>query len=118
MAVYLSTSYYCPRREALMRHAALICALFVLPLEAQQAPQTPPAAAAPQPEGPRVIVSYVEVAPNADAQALPLLRAYRDASRKDAGNTKVEVLQRIGLPGHFVITEEWNDDASWKAHRS
>jgi quinol monooxygenase YgiN len=101
-----------------MRHAALICALIVLPLEAQQAPQAPPAAAAPQPEGPRVIVSYVEVAPAADAQALPLLRAYRDASRKDTGNTKVEVLQRIGLPGHFVITEEWNDDASWKAHRS
>jgi quinol monooxygenase YgiN len=101
-----------------MRHAVLICALIVLPLEAQQAPQTPPAAAAPQPEGPRVIVSYFEVAPSADAQALPLLRAYRDASRKDAGNTKVEVLQRIGVPGHFVITEEWNDDASWKAHRS
>jgi quinol monooxygenase YgiN len=100
-----------------MRHAALICALIVLPLEARQAPQTPPAPTQ-QPAGPRIIVTYVEVAPAADGQALPLLRAYRDATRKDAGNTKVEVLQRIGLPGHFVITEEWADDASWKAHRS
>ncbi len=102
-----------------MRHASFVCTLIVLSLSravfSQGAPQAPAAPAVP--EGPRVIVSYIEVAPSADAQAVPLLRGYRDAARKAAGNTTVEVLQRVGLPGHFVITEEWNDDASWKAHR-
>jgi quinol monooxygenase YgiN len=101
-----------------MRHTSFVCALIVLSLSRAAfgqaaAPQAPSA-----PDGPRVIVSYIEVAPSTDAQAVPLLRGYRDAARKAAGNTKVEVLQRVGLPGHFVITEEWNDDASWKAHRS
>lgn len=96
-----------------MRHATLVCALIVLSLSRAGLAQ------APQPsEGPRVIVSYVEVMPSAHEQALPLLRAYREASRTDAGNTHVEILQRVSLPGHFVITEEWTDDASWKAHRS
>ena len=102
-----------------MRHTAVVCALIAMSVSrgAAQAPQAPPPAPQAPIEGPRVIVSYIEVAPSADAQALPLLRAYRDAARKDAGNTKLEVFQRIGLPGHFVIAEEWNDDASWKAHR-
>lgn len=102
-----------------MRHNTVVCALIALSLSRAAFGQGAPAPPAPViPEGPRVIVSYIEVAPSADAQALPLLRAYRDASRKDAGNTKLEVFQRIGLPGHFVIAEEWNDDASWKAHRA
>ena len=102
-----------------MRHNVFACALIVLSLSRAAFGQgAPPAPAAPVvPEGPRVIVSYIEVAPSADAQAVPLLRGYRDAARKATGNTKVEILQRVGLPGHFVITEEWNDDASWKAHR-
>lgn len=101
-----------------MRHTSLACVLIVLSLSSTgfSAPQAPQAPSTP--EGPRVIVSYIEVAPSAGTQAVPLLRAYRDAARKAAGNTKVEVLQRIGLPGHFVITEEWTDDGSWKAHRS
>ena len=102
-----------------MRYATFVCTLIVLSLSraafGQGAPQAPAVPAVP--EGPRVIVSYIEVAPSTDAQAVPLLRGYRDAARKAAGNTKADVLQRVGLQGHFVITEEWNDDASWKAHR-
>jgi quinol monooxygenase YgiN len=70
------------------------------------------------PDGPRVIVSYLEVAPASANQAAALLRAYRDATRKENGHAGIEVLQRIGLPGHFVVTEEWHDEASWKAHRA
>ena len=79
-----------------------------------QTPQAPPPAA----EGPRVIVSYVEVAPGSADQAAALLKAYREATRKEKGHASIEVLQRIGLPGHFVVTEEWQDEASWKAHRA
>jgi quinol monooxygenase YgiN len=74
---------------------------------------TPPAI----PDGPRFIVTYVEVAPASESQALALMKAYRDTTRRGDGNVKAEVLQRIGRPGHFVITEEWRDDGSWKAHR-
>ncbi len=76
------------------------------------------AQAAPSPpDGPRFIVTYLEVAPVAEAQALALLKAYRDATRRDEGNLKAEVLQRNARPGHFVVTEEWRDDAAWKNHR-
>ena len=37
--------------------------------------QTPPPA--PSPEGPRIVVSYVDVVPASEAQAVALLKAYR-----------------------------------------
>jgi quinol monooxygenase YgiN len=71
----------------------------------------------PLPEGPRFIVTYVEVAPASEAKAIALMKSYRDATRRVDGNSKVDVLQRNARPGHFVITEHWRDDAAWKAHR-
>jgi quinol monooxygenase YgiN len=86
---------------------------------APTAPSAPAAPPAPQvPAGPRVIVSYVEVAPGSADAAAAVLKAYRDASRAETGHARVEVLQRIGMPGHFVVSEEWHDEPSWKAHRS
>lgn len=103
-----------------MRLSALIPAAFVLSVAtlagaAAQQP-APPAPAAPAP-GPRTIVTYVEVQPSAEAQAIPLLKAYRDATRKDAGNVSAQVWQRVGPRGHFAVIEEWKDEESWKAHR-
>ena len=81
---------------------------------AGQAPQaTPPAI----PDGPRFIVTYVQVAPASESQAIALLKGYRDGARRNDGNVKAEVLQQNGRPGHFVVIEEWRDDASWKNHR-
>lgn len=82
-------------------------------LAAAQAPQTTPA----QPDGPRYIVTYVEVAPASEAQANTLLKGYRDATRREDGNLKAEVLQRPNRPGHFVVVEQWRDEATWKHHR-
>jgi quinol monooxygenase YgiN len=79
----------------------------------QAPPATPPAI----PDGPRYIVTYVEVAPASEAQAITLLKGYRDSARRNEGNVKAEVLQRNERPGHFVVIEEWRDDASWKNHR-
>ncbi len=70
-----------------------------------------------QPEGPRYIVTYVEVAPASEAQASSLLKGYRDATRRGDGNLKAEVLQRSNRPGHFVVVEQWRDEAAWKHHR-
>jgi quinol monooxygenase YgiN len=79
--------------------------------------QAPPPAAPPVPEGPRTIVTYVEIAPTSEAQGLALLKAYRDATRRDAGNLDAQVWQRTGVRGHFVVIERWQDETARKNHR-
>jgi quinol monooxygenase YgiN len=69
------------------------------------------------PQGPRFIVTYVEVAPGSEAQAATLMKGYRDATRREEGNLKAELLQRSTRPTHFVVLEDWRDDAAWKHHR-
>jgi quinol monooxygenase YgiN len=61
------------------------------------------------------VVSYIEVAPSARTTAVYLLRALRDISRKEAGNTGFVVLQRIGQP-QFAILESWSDAKAQAAH--
>jgi quinol monooxygenase YgiN len=68
------------------------------------------------PEGPRYVATYVEVMPTAANEGADLVRAFRDASRHDAGNLRVEAAQRIGQPNQFVILESWQDQASLDAH--
>jgi quinol monooxygenase YgiN len=82
-------------------------------------PAGQPAQAAPPapPEGPRTVVTYLEVAPASDKEAAALLVKYRDATRRDGGNTGADVFQQNGRAGHFVVVEQWRDDASWKGHR-
>lgn len=62
------------------------------------------------------VVSYIEVAPSARMAALPLLRALRDASRKEAGNSGFEILQRIDRAGQFAILENWQDANAQTSH--
>jgi quinol monooxygenase YgiN len=63
------------------------------------------------------IVSYIEVAPSsARTAAVSALRALRDTSRKEAGNSGFEILQRIGQPQQFAILEVWNDAKAQASH--
>lgn len=62
------------------------------------------------------VVSYVEVAPGAERAAMGLLRQYRDASRRDHGSLRMDVLQQGGRPDHFVVLESWQDKDAWTAH--
>ncbi len=62
------------------------------------------------------VVSYIEVAPSVRTAALPLLRALRDASRKDAGNSGFEILQRTDRAGQFAIVENWQDAKAQASH--
>jgi quinol monooxygenase YgiN len=62
------------------------------------------------------IVGYIEVAPSAQTEAVSLLRALRDASRKEAGNSGFEVLQRIGRSQQFAILEVWSDAKAQASH--
>jgi quinol monooxygenase YgiN len=65
---------------------------------------------------PAHVVTYMEVAPSAAADAAGLLRQLAAASRKETGNLRYEVLQQIGRPGHFAILETWSDAKAFGAH--
>jgi quinol monooxygenase YgiN len=63
------------------------------------------------------VVSYIEVAPpSARTAAVSVLRALRDTSRKEAGNSGFEVLQRVGQPQRFAILEVWSDAKAQASH--
>jgi quinol monooxygenase YgiN len=62
------------------------------------------------------LVSYIEVMPPSQGEASALLRQYREVSRKDAGNVRLEVLQQSGRPDHFALVEIWQDQQAFEAH--
>ena len=67
-------------------------------------------------------VTSLDVAPDAVAQGIAVLKQYRDAGRQQAGNLGVDLLQEAGWPNRFMIYETWKDqsayDANEKAGRS
>jgi quinol monooxygenase YgiN len=77
-----------------------------------QAPAGPP----PVPDGPRYVVTYLEVMPTAAAAARTLLRQFRDATHREPGNLRAEALQRLGLLHQFVLIEAWQDQAAFDTH--
>jgi quinol monooxygenase YgiN len=76
----------------------------------------PTPAAVPAPEGNIYSVTYVEVLPTAKADAVMLLRRYREAAQKEGGNLRCEVVQRIDQSHQFAILEIWKDHAAFEAH--
>jgi quinol monooxygenase YgiN len=81
--------------------------------------QTPaPAPPTPVPiEGNIYSVTYVEVMPTSKADAVSLLRRYREATRKEGGNLRCEVAQRIDQQSYqFVVLEIWKDQKAFEAH--
>lgn len=63
-------------------------------------------------------VSYVDVAPSGRSRMIAALKQYRDASRKDAGYVRVDLLEQVGRPGHFAVIEAWRDPQALEAHGS
>jgi quinol monooxygenase YgiN len=62
------------------------------------------------------LVSYIDVAPASKGAAAGLLRQVRDASRKDDGLIRFEVLQRTVPSNQFVVLEIWKDQQALDAH--
>ena len=62
------------------------------------------------------VVSYFESAPAAQTEAAALARAFAGASRRDDGNLRFDVMQRIGPSYHFSIVEVWTDANAQAAH--
>ena len=61
-------------------------------------------------------VAYVDVMPSGRAAAVTALKAYREASAKDAGHVRIDIFDQIGRPAHFVILEAWRDQAAFDGH--
>jgi quinol monooxygenase YgiN len=66
--------------------------------------------------GAAYVVTYIEVTPSAKGDAAGLLKAVAAASRKEAGNERYDVLQRIGRDNQFAILEAWTDLKAAEAH--
>jgi quinol monooxygenase YgiN len=58
-------------------------------------------------------VTNLDVAPGATNQAIAVLKQYRDAALKQAGNAGVTVLQEVGWHNRFLIYEAWNDQSAY-----
>ena len=67
-------------------------------------------------EGPVYVATYVELAPTAVNEGGALLKRYRDASRKDAGNLRTELVQEAGRATRFAILSIWADQKAFEAH--
>lgn len=62
------------------------------------------------------VVTYIEVAPSAVPEARALLKAFRDASRREDGNLRFDALHRSERPNHFAIVETWKSQTAQEAH--
>jgi quinol monooxygenase YgiN len=92
-----------------MRFAlSLLLAMLVAPLVV-----TPPAQAQ---DAPVYIVSYIDIAPANRGTAVGMLRQLAIAGRKDAGNMRFEILQRIVPSNQFAIVSIWKDQKAYDAH--
>ena len=83
----------------------LLCGLATMPIAMAQTQDTN-----------AFIVTYIEVAPAAKDQAATLMRELAGVSRKEAGATRFEILQRVDRPHHFAILEVWKDQGAQAAH--
>jgi quinol monooxygenase YgiN len=61
-------------------------------------------------------VTYVEVVPPSAAEGATLLKHYRDASCKDDGPVRFEVLQRLDRPNQFTVLAAWKNEQAFEAH--
>ena len=87
----------------------LLTAIAVTPIDSVA--QAPPAI-----EGPVYVATYVEVVPTAINDGAALLKQYRDASRKDGGNLRMELVQEMGRPTRFAMLTIWADQKALDAH--
>lgn len=61
-------------------------------------------------------ITYLEVGSDAAKEAVGALKTYRDAGRKDAGNLRFDLLQRIDRNNQFTVLGAWTDQKAYEAH--
>jgi quinol monooxygenase YgiN len=61
-----------------------------------------------------VVIAHVDVTPN--PQVAVWLRELADASRKEAGSVRFDVVQHTMRANHFTVVEIWRDEKALDAH--
>lgn len=61
-----------------------------------------------------IVIAHVDVAPNPKVAAL--LTELAEASRKEAGNVRFDVVQHTMRANHFTVLEIWRDEKALDAH--
>ena len=90
---------------------SLVCALASSALIAQ-VPSPPP----PPPDANTYAVTYVDIRPSGRDAAVAAFRQYVRASAAEDGRIRIDVLEQIGRPAHFVVVERWADAKAMQAH--
>jgi autoinducer 2-degrading protein len=62
------------------------------------------------------VISHVDVAPTSPIKAPELLRAQAEASRKEPGNLRFDVVQHTMRGNHFTVVEGWRNQQALDAH--
>jgi quinol monooxygenase YgiN len=60
-------------------------------------------------------LTHVDVVPPSKDQAVELLKEMAEASRKDPGNLRFDVIQQESRANHFTVVEAWRDGKSFDA---
>jgi quinol monooxygenase YgiN len=76
------------------------------------------ASAARAQSGPDTVYALTtfDVSPSATLQTIALLKQYRNAARRQAGNISVDLLQETGLLNRFAIHESWSNRSAYDAN--
>ena len=75
-----------------------------------------PAASNIDPNAPVYVVGYIDVLPSMKNAAISAFKQFRDSCRKEDGNLRCEVIQRLEQPNQFATLQIWKDKAAFDAH--
>ena len=64
---------------------------------------------------PVYIITYIEIAPNSEADARKLILGYVADAKQAPGAVQIEGLQRVSDPSHFGLIEQWQSQAAKQA---
>jgi quinol monooxygenase YgiN len=62
------------------------------------------------------VISHVDVAPQSQIPAPEVLRSVAEASRKEPGNLRFDVVQHTMRGNHFTVVEGWRNQQALDAH--
>ena len=70
----------------------------------------------PRPARAVYVVTHVDVIPPRKDDAVGLLKSLGEASRRDDGNLRYEIVQQTNRPNHFTVIEVWASREALDAH--
>jgi quinol monooxygenase YgiN len=62
------------------------------------------------------VLTHVDVFPAGKDQTIEMLKQLAEASRKESGNLRFDVLQQEGRANHLPLVEVWHDAAAQRTH--